>query len=91
MEIPGLGVESDLQLRPTPQQQKHQIPATSTTLCHSLCQHLRKARDQNCNLMDTMLGSYPTRPQWELPFLKETVDISCIIRAVCVTFDLLSP
>ena len=31
MEVPGLGVESRLQVRPTPQLRQHQIQATSVT------------------------------------------------------------
>ena len=31
MEVPGLGVKSELQLRPIPQPQQHQIQAASVT------------------------------------------------------------
>ena len=31
MEVPGLGVESELQLRPMPQPQQHQIQVASVT------------------------------------------------------------
>ena len=36
IEVPGLGIESELQLRPTPQPQQHQIgatPANYTAAC----------------------------------------------------------
>ena len=49
MEIPGLGVKSELQLRPTPEPQQLGIRATRD-LCCSLWQHLilnplNKAKD----------------------------------------------
>ena len=43
MEVPGLGVESELRLRATPQPWLHQI-----------LNLLSKARDQTCILRDTM-------------------------------------
>ena len=61
MEVPGLGVKLELQLRSTPQPQQHQIRAASSTLCHSVWQHqnlnpLSKARDQTCTLLETTSG-----------------------------------
>ena len=69
MEVPRLGVESEL-LLPT--------YATATpdlshicNLLHSLRQcwilnPLSETRDQTCTFTDTVLGSWSTEPQWEL-------------------------
>ena len=53
MEVPRLGVEVELQLKPTPQPCRILSP-------------LSKAGDGTCILMDTMLGPQPAAPQQEL-------------------------
>ena len=73
MEVPRLGVESELQLQAY-------TTATATLdlscicdLCHNSQHHLIlnpviKARDWTHILTDSMLGSQPTKPQQELPW-----------------------
>ena len=61
MEVAGLGVKLELQLRPMPQPQAHQIRATNCDLCHSVRQHqvlnpLSEARNPTCSLTETMLA-----------------------------------
>ena len=53
MEVPRLGVESELQL---PQ-------LTSQPQQHQMLNPLNKAKDKTCILMDTMLPSLPAEPQ----------------------------
>ena len=71
MEVPGTGVKSELQ---------RQAYATVTavldlSICaayaaalvqHQILNPLSEAKDRTCILMDTMSGSYPAEPQWEL-------------------------
>ena len=61
MGIPKLGVDSELQLRSTPQLQQHQIQAVSGTYVAACSNEgcfnpLSKTRDRTCILMETMLG-----------------------------------
>ena len=74
MEVPRLGVESELQLpayttaRATPDLSRICDP------CRSLCQRQilnppSEAGDQTGILTDTLSGSSPTETQWELPCL----------------------
>ena len=58
MEVPGLGVDSELQLGPMPQPQECHIWATSATLWQrQILNPLSKASDRAHALTDTMLGS----------------------------------
>ena len=72
MEVPRLGVESELQLRPTPQLQQNWIQAATATHASacgnagSLTHWASEARDKTHILMDTMLSPSPTEPQWEI-------------------------
>ena len=58
MNVSRLGIESELQLRPTPQPQQHGIPAAISDLRHSswhcrILNPLSEARDPTQILMDT--------------------------------------
>ena len=58
--------------QPTPQPQQHRIQATSMTYTASRSNCILNtqsvARDRICIFTDTMLGSYPSEPKWELLF-----------------------
>ena len=67
MEVPSLGVESELQLRTYTTATATQDPSHVCNLHHSSWQHwilnpLSEARDQTCILIDT---SQVFKPQWE--------------------------
>ena len=78
--VPGLGVESELQLpayttaTPTPDLSCICDLHQSLWQC-GILNLLSGARDQTCIPMDTMLGPEHTEPQWECPVfcsLKQT-------------------
>ena len=68
MEVPGLRVKLELQLRSTLQPWQHRIQAISATYT-TACSNAGPTGwgpDQSCILMDTMSGPQPTEQQWEL-------------------------
>ena len=65
------GVDSDLPLQPRPQPQQCRI-----------LKPLSEARDQTRVLMDTVLGSLPTGPQWELLSLLQIWCLAVIVALV---------
>ena len=70
MEVPGLGVESELQLLAYATAMSTPDPSHTCNLCCSLRQQQilnsqSKARNQTLILTEITLG--PTEPQWELP------------------------
>ena len=72
MAVPRLGDELELQLQAYTTAKATRDPSCISDLHHCLWQRwilnpMSRARDQTCILMDTMLGSKPTEPQWELP------------------------
>jgi len=71
MEVPRLGVKSELLLPAYATATATQDPSHVCDLHHSSCHHqilnpLSEARDQTHILMDTSQVHY-TEPQWELP------------------------
>ena len=76
MEVLGLGVESELKLPATAMWDPSHICDLYLNLQqHWILNPLRKARDWICILTDTVSGSLPAEPQWELQmrffYLKE--------------------
>ena len=73
MEVPSLGVKSELQLRPTPQPQQHQIwatPVTHTTAhgnARSLTYWVRPGIEPVSSWMLVGLVTTEPEPWWELP------------------------
>ena len=65
MEVPRLGVESELQLLPTPQPQQHRIRAHLQSMrqlvAMLILNPLSKARDRTHILTDTSWGLNPLR------------------------------
>ena len=82
MEIPRLGVKSELQLLAYPTATATQDPSLVCDLHHSSLQHwilnpLSVARDPTCISMDTS-HIVSTEPQWEFPeFTQILVELSC--------------
>ena len=71
MEVSGLGVKSELQLQAYTTATETPDLSCIWDLCHSLWQPwvlnpLSKVRDWTQILTDTMSGSQPAEPQWEL-------------------------
>ena len=71
MEVPRLGVDSELQLPAYATAMATLDPSCFCNLCCNLQQcwilnPLNEVRDRTHILMDTMLGSYPVEPQWEI-------------------------
>lgn len=69
MEVSGLGVELELQLKPMPQPQQNRIQAASATYaaaCGNTGSLTHWARDQIHIFIDTISGSWPAEPPWEL-------------------------
>ena len=72
MDVSGLEVESELPLLSAPQPRQHRIWATSTSYAEACSNagsltHWAKARARSHILTDTLLGSSPAEPQWEIP------------------------
>ena len=77
MEVPRLGVKSELKLQAyttvtAMQDMSHECDNGSLQQCQIL-NPLKEARDRTCILTDTVLGSWPTEPQWELYSLNHTL------------------
>ena len=73
-KVLGSGPKAELQLPAYTTATATPDPSCTCDVCHSLWQHqvlnpLSKARDQTYIFMDTMSGSSPAEPQWELLFL----------------------
>ena len=71
MEVPRLGAQLELHLLAHATAIATLDPSRICDLCHSLQQcwflnPLSGVRDWTCILIDTMLGSSPAEPQWEL-------------------------
>ena len=71
-------------------------PSRMCNLYHSLWQHQilspgSEARDWTHSLSETMLGSWPAEPQWELPLVLNLLRGSVISDLWCYYYDLLKP